>query len=625
MRYIWIVIFTFFFASVWAQDEYTFEIKAPTQVAVGQAFDIQFVITSSKRIEAISNFNAPMPRELTVHSGPSQMQSSSTSIINGQRTQSISLTLSYRVSAPREGMINIRPASIDIAGKTYRTGGASIQVSRSAPQQQQPQTHGRGFASASTANAPQQQQTPATISNEDVNIRASVNKRSVYEGEEVLLTYTLFTNINIQQFNIHRRTTGQGFWSESIKLNSRPVQHGRGLSLDLEKSLIYPQRSGRLTIDPLEIEVIANVVDRSRSQDPFGGLFGGLFSGVFGNVQQVRKNINSNRVTLDVKPLPEKGRYESFRGNVGQFTFDSKIDRTTLKANEALTITVTIGGRGNLRHIEAPTVQFPSDFEVFAPSITENIRVTENGMSGSKTFELLAIPRTQGSYIIPPIKFSYFDPRQGRYIEHRTEEFRITVNRGDERFMATSSTATTENIFLNRDIEFIKIRTSPLKPVDQKFLFSTAFWILFGLPFVLLLAFLIVRRQLEIRNADIAGLRNRRAFKEAKKNLRKAEKFMLENNKDAFYIEISQALWGFLSKKFNIPVAELSIENVHQALLNKHIQTDHIDQFLKALENCEFARFAPNGSSAQSMKEVYDEALMVISGIVRYLNENGKR
>jgi len=153
-------------------------------------------------------------------------------------------------------------------------------------------------------------------------------------------------------------------------------------------------------------------------------------------------------------------------------------------------------------------------------------------------------------------------------------------------------------------------------------LFSTLFWVLFGLPFVLLIAFLIVKKQLEIRNADIVGLRNKRAFKEARKNLRKAEKFMNENNKDAFYIEISQALWGFLSKKFNIPVSELSIENVHQVLLGKQIQSEHIDQFLKALENCEFARFAPNGSSAQSMKDVYDEALEVISNIVKYLNES---
>jgi hypothetical protein len=361
-------------------------------------------------------------------------------------------------------------------------------------------------------------------------------------------------------------------------------------------------------------------MNRSRSRDPFADFFNDLFGSVFGSVQQVKKTITSNRVVLNVKPLPEKGKPESFRGNVGQFTFKSKIDKTTLKANEALTITITIGGHGNLRHIEAPKVLFPSDFEVYEPIETENIQVGVEGMTGSKTFEFLAIPRTQGSYIIPSIEFSYFDPAQGRYIEHKTESYKITVNKGDERFSATSGATASDNQYLNRDIEFIKVRTSPLKDINQKFLFSTWFWTLFGLPFVLLIVFLIIRRQLDIRNADVVGLRNKRAFREAKRNLRKAEKFMMENDEKAFYIEISQALWGFLSKKFNIPVAELSIENVHQTLLGKQIQSEHIDQFLKALENCEFARFAPNGSSAQSMKEVYDEALEVISVIVRYLN-----
>ena len=625
MRYFWTVIFTLFFAQIQAADEYTFEVKSPTQVSVGQAFDIQFVITSTGRIDA-SNFQAPTFRNLDIHFGPSQSQSSSTSIINGQRSQTVSITLSYRVSAPREGMINFGPASIDIAGKTYKTSGASIRVSKASPAQQQQQQQQRqsGQASRSSANAQQQQpQQPATLSAEDVNLRASVNKNSVYEGEEILLTYTIFTNVGIRDLNIYSKTSSQGFWSEEIRGQFPAVQQGRGVSQALSKSLIYPQRSGRLAIDPLEIEVVAQVVTRpSRSRDPFADFFNDPFGSFFGtSVQQVKKTLSSNRININVKPLPTQGKPKSFRGNVGRFTFNSKIDKTTLKANEALTISVTIGGRGNLRHIETPEVLFPADFEVYAPIETENIQVGVGGMTGNKTFEFLAIPRTQGSYIIPPIEFSYFDPEQAKYISHRTEEFKITVQKGDERFMATAVGTATENKYLNRDIEFIKTRTSPLKDINQKFLFSTVFWLLFGLPFVLLTVFLIIRKQLDIQKADVVGLRNRRAFKEAKKNLRKAEKYMNEHNQEAFYIEISKALWGFLSKKFNIPVAELSIENVHHVLLGKQIQSEHIDQFLKALENCEFARFAPNGTSAQSMQDVYDEAFAVISSIVRHLNE----
>ncbi|MCL2414023.1 MAG: BatD family protein [Bacteroidales bacterium] len=611
MRYFLIGIFALFFASIQAEGDFTFEVRSPTLVGVGEPFNIQFVITSDRAINA-SNFQAPTFRGLNIHSGPSQSTSSSTSIINGVRSQTVTLTLTYRVSAVDVGVINFGPASIDIGGRTAQTRGASIEVSRTAQaQQQQRQT-------------PQPSE-PRALTDDDVSLRGTVNRTSVYQGEEILLTYTLFRNINIRQFSIHNRAPGQGFWSENIPLTLRPVQQDGGISLDLTRELIYPQHSGRLTIAPLEVEIVALVATRpaQRSRDPFADFFNDPFGSFFGmqQTQPVTKIVRSNPVVINVRPLPEQGKPESFRGDVGRFAFNSEIDRTTLRANEALTITVTISGRGNLRHIRPPEVRWPADFEVFTPTITENIQVTENGMSGSKTFQFLAIPRTQGSYSIPPIEFSFFDPTQSRYITHKTEEFRITVERGDQRFMATAVGTATESRYLNRDIEFIKMRTSPLRDINQKFLFSTLFWILFGLPFLLLIAFLIVRKQLEIRNADIVGSRNRRAFKEARKNLRKAEKFMNENNKDAFYIEISQALWGFLSKKFNIPVAELSIENVHHVLLGKQIQTEHIDQFLKALENCEFARFAPNGSSAQSMKDVYDEALEVISGIVKHLNE----
>lgn len=621
MRHLWIVILTLFFAQLRAQDDYTFEVKAPTQVGVGQAFDIQFVISSTKAIEA-TNFRAPTFKGLDIHFGPSQSQSSSTTIINGQRSQTVSIILSYRVSAPKEGIINFAPASIDIAGKTYKTSGVSLQVTKAQQQQQAYRGRSGGQTSRASANAPQPQQRPVTISDKDIFVRASANKRSVYEGEEIVLDYTLSTNVHVREYSIHKKPSSQGFWQENITINPKPVTHGNTVSLNLEKSLIYPQRSGKLNIDPLEIEVIAQVMNRSRSRDPFEDFFNGFFNS---SVQQIRKTITSNRINFDVKPLPEKGKPESFKGNVGRFTFKSKIDKTTLKANEALTITITIGGSGNLRHIEAPTVLFPADFEVYEPQENENIQVSASGMTGNKTFQFLAIPRTQGSYIIPAIEFSYFDPVQGKYIEHQTEEFKITVNKGDERFAATSNSVN-DNPYLNRDIEFIKIRTSPLKQIDHKFLFSPLFWGLFALPFFLLFALLIVRKRLDIRNADVIGLREKRALKEAKRNLRKAEKFMLENNKDAFYVEISQALWGFLSKKFNIPVAELSIDNVHQTLLGKNIQTEHIEQFLKALENCEFARFAPNGNSAQSMQEVYDEALAVIRMIVVNINTvKGKR
>ncbi|MDR2907954.1 MAG: BatD family protein [Bacteroidales bacterium] len=612
MRYIWIVILNLFFIAAQAQDDYTFEVKTPTQVAVGQVFDIQFVISTSQGgIEATSP-KFPAFKGLDVHFGPSQTQSSSTTIINGRRSQSVSLILYYRVSAPKAGMINFGPASIDIAGKTYKTQGVSIQVSKTAPAQQQ-----QGGRQRTYSGQAQQSATPTKITDKEVNIKAVANKYSPYEGEEVLLTHTLNTNINIRQYNIHKQPSNQGFWSEILQNNAKPVQHGNSISLLLEKALIYPQHSGKMTVDPLEIEIIAQIRNQQRSNDPFEDFFGSMF----GSVQQVQHTVRSNRITFNVKPLPEKGKPESFKGNVGRFTFKSDIDKTTLKANEALTISITIGGHGNLKHIEAPTVVFPTDFEVYEPQETDHIQVSESGMSGSKTFEFLAIPRTQGSYTIPPIAFSYFDPVQKKYIEHQTDEYKITVTKGDERFAATAKGSNSDNPYLNRDIEFIQARTSALQPINHKFLFSTLFWVLFALPFGMFGGFLMVRKQLDIRNADVVGLRNKRAFKEAKKNLRKAEKFMLEHNQNAFYIEISQALWGFLSKKFNIPVAELSIETVHQTLLGKNIQTEHIDAFLKALENCEFARFAPNGASAQSMQEVYDEALAVISSIVRHLSE----
>ncbi len=616
--YILFLLFSAF--QIWGQDV-RFTVSSPTTVAVGQRFQISFNVNTQN----VRNFKAPTFKGLDILSGPSQSVQSSYSYVNGVGSQSVNVSLSYVVAAPNTGNYNIGKASIEANGTVYESDAFTIRADKSAQPQQQRQG---GAASASSANAPQQQNANASpkINDNDLYIKATVSNANPYIGEQVIVTYKIYTSINVARLNFVKTPSNKGFWLEDLTENAnigqqREVINGKQYVVaEIRRIAIFPQEIGKISIEPMEVEALAQVrvQQQRRAADPFSDPFAFFDDAFFNPVVQVQKVLKSNTLTLNVKELPEAGKPLSFSGNVGHFDFKTTLDKTKLKANEALTYKAVISGSGNIGWIEKPSVEFPSDFDAYDPRTQENIVRSAGGLSGSRSFEYLLVPRTQGQYTIPAAEFSYFDPSSKKYVTLTAPEYNITVDKGDGK--APDLAGLQKKDYRNRDIEYIKTKNLHLTSVDAKLFFlSPLFWGLLALPLILFVFFFVWNKRRIAQQSDVVGMRNRKALKEAQKCLRKAETFLQDNQRDAFYIEISQALWGFLSQKFNIPVADLSIESVHNALVGKQITPELIDQFIATLNDCEFARFAPTTTQKEDMQKIYDEALDIIYKIVKEL------
>jgi len=589
-------------------DDIKFSASASsTTVGTGQQFSVTFSINSSGG----SNFKAPTFKGFSVLSGPNQSSSSSTQIINGVISQSVSFSYTYYLQAGNEGTYTIGPAYINISGKTYESNSITIKVIKDNSSTQNKTT---------PSNNQNQNQQQSTFSDKDIFIRASVSNTSPYIGEQIIVTYKLYTSVGISQYSINKTPSNKGLWSEDLtKENERPKQYKEYIDgkqyivAEIKKVAMFPQESGTLTIEPLEVDVVAQILtQRKRTNTIFD-----FFDDPFGSsVQNVKKSVKSNSSTLKVKLLPTVDKPEEFSGAVGNFTFSSNLSKNEVKANEAINLKISVSGRGNIKLIDKFDITFPTDFETYDPKITDNINKSENGISGTKTFDYLIIPRNQGNFTLKPIKFSYFDLNKGKYVTLTTPEYNIKVDKGDGRASSTTLTSVNkEDIkYIGSDIEHIKTKPSNLKPKGQFFFLSNIYFILLGIPVLLFVAALIFRRkQLKLRG-NLALLKNKKATKIARNRLKTAQKFLLNNDRNKFYNEISQAMWGYLSDKFNILLAELSIESVNQSLQNKSVNSEIIKQLIDNLNNCEFARFAPENESV-NMKKIYNEAIDIIKKI----------
>jgi hypothetical protein len=385
---------------------------------------------------------------------------------------------------------------------------------------------------------------------------------------------------------------------------------------DLRKLALYPQRTGDISIDPMELDCVAQLkVKSSKPRDPF---FDNFFDDPFfnRNVRNIEMNLVSNALSIKVRPLPSDNRPASFSGAVGQFTMKADIDRTELKANEPVVLKVTISGKGNIELVDQVIIDFPPDFETYDPKIANDISATASGISGSRTFEYLAIPRNAGRFTIKPISFSYFDLAKNSYVTLTSPEYSIQVEKGDQ-----ESTGITYSGVSQKDIQFIgsdirHIRTSafPLARINSHLYGSISFYLWLLVPLLLAIAIVLALRANDRRRGNVVLVKNRQANKVARKNLRKADEFLKSGQTEAFYIEISRALWGYISNKFNIPLSELSIETVSQRLEKKAVSQESISEFTEVLDGCEYARFAP-GDKTRKMSEIYDAALQIISKI----------
>ena len=384
---------------------------------------------------------------------------------------------------------------------------------------------------------------------------------------------------------------------------------------DIRKIVLFPLKSGRLTIDPLQLECVAQIKrqTRTRSGDPF---FDDFFNDPFfgSGTTNVEKSLKSNALFIDVRPLPEAGKPVTFSGAVGSFTLRSEIDKTKLKTNEALALKCVIAGQGNIQLIDKLNIAFPPDFETYDPKITSEIKNLATGISGNQTFEYLLIPRKPGRFTIKPITFSYYDLDKKAYVTLSSPEYIIEVEKGSgDAAVMTYSGANKEDIkYIGSDIRHIRDKYFSLSPKGRAFFPSLYFWLLMFIPLVLFILMVILWQKLSARRSDTVLMKNLRATKIARKRLRKAEGFLKNTEQEAFYVEISQALWGYLSDKFFIPLSELSIESVHEALLKKNVGEEIIQQFIETLNNTEYARFAP-GEKTLNMERIYQQALKIIT------------
>lgn len=591
-----------------AQDVTFTATTSSSTVAAGEQFQVTFSVNGNG-----SKFQAPTFKDFSVLMGPSQ--SMSTQFINGNVSQSISYT--YIIIAQREGTYEISPATIEVNGKKLQSNSLKITVVKGNPPQQQSQG-GSGNSGNNSSNAQ-----GSGLDSKSVFIKSFVDRSGVSIGEAITVTYKLCTKVNLVSYSISKLPSFTGFWSEDIPLQqqlqfSRQTIDGVLYSVaDVKKVVIYPQRSGALTVDPMEGEVIARVqVKRSRnSNDPFDQFFNDPF---FNNtIRDVKYPIKSEPVQITVKPLPEVTPDCHFNGTVGKFNAEFSLDKKETKTNEAVTLKIKFSGKGNIKLIEAPVVNLPPDIETYDPKVNDNITVAAGGSNGSRTYEYLLIPRKPGNYKIPLDPFCYYDVGKKNYVKISPPELSVTVERGAESGAATVSGTSKEDVkMLNKDIRFIKTTRLNDSSSGTLIFLSPTFFALQAFPFAALLLILVVRRKQIQQQSNIALLRSRKADSVARKRLKTAKRFLAANEKQKFLDEMFRALWGFVSDKLRIPVSELTRERIREELSLNNISDDVISSFSETVDACEYARFAP-ASEDYRLEDIYDKGISVITGLYK--------
>jgi hypothetical protein len=591
-----------------------FVANGPHEVSLGEQFEIAFSVNGNG-----SSFIGPQITGIAVLSGPNPSTSSNIQIINGQMTQSISTSFSFYLQATQIGTFTIPGATITVNGKRYRSNSLTIKVVK-------------GQTAAARQQQSQSGTTIATLGNKDVFLKAFVSKNNPVEGEQVIVNYKIYTRVPIPEYAVTKLPSSVGFWAQDLlESNYKPKQYTERINgqqyavAEIKKEALFPQKAGKLVIQPIQVDVVAQMAvkqtKKKRVTDPMGNdpFFDSFFNDVFSGpqVEHVKRSLTSNSLTINVQPLPNaknsSGKPVDFTGAVGQFNLSTHVDKTAVKADEPITLNITIAGKGNIKLIENPKIVFPSDFEVYDPKVSDNVITSGGGISGTKTFEYILIPRNPGKFTIKPFSFTFYDLEQHRYVTQTSPSYTFNVNKGDGKMYITGANQQNVNS-LDSDIRFIKQGSPKLKITGEYFWKSPLFWVWLILPALLFALLLILMKNELKKRRDAALMKNRRATRMARKRLSKAKSYLAEKDSDRFYEEVSQALWNYLSDKYYIQRAELSMETVRETLLHKNISENVVEELIKMLEHCEYARFAKAGK-ASDLQQVYDSAITLITKI----------
>ncbi|MBK9542227.1 MAG: protein BatD [Bacteroidetes bacterium] len=574
-------------------------------VAVGDQIQITYTLNGNG-----SNFRPPSFADFNVLAGPSQ--SSQVQIVNGSFSQTLSIT--YVLQAIKEGTFKIGSGEITAGNTKVFSNTVTIVVSKGTAKGSGGSTQGKQSGT----------QDAALAGGKNVFLKASVDKSNPYLGEGIVVTYRLYTKVNLVTYSIDKIPAMSGFWSQEIALPQQLEFHSENVDgvaykvADVKKLVVFPQRSGNLQLDPMEGDVTARIqVKRqsNNSNDPFGQFFNDpFFNNPFFNnsLQDVKVPLKSDPIRIAVKELPS-GAPATFNGAVGRLNYEVSLDKSETKAHEPVSLKIKVSGKGNIKLIDAPKIQFPPDFESYDPKEASNITATSAGVSGSKTFEYLIIPRNPGEFKIPVSSFSFFDLEKKQYKEVNVSELILKVTKGDE----NASTNTVSGVnksdlqILGKDIRFIKTYNPVFVQQSSPLFGSTLFYTAAAAPLVLFGFVLFLRRRNHAMQGNQSLLKSQRANRVALKRLSLAKKLLATNEKEKFLDEMFKALWGFVSDRLQIPVSGLSKESASEALAERKVPLELIQQFNETIDSCEFARFA--GSTGDSNEVIYQKGIDIIS------------
>lgn len=570
-------------------------------VAADERFTLQFTITTSGA--SAKNFKTPDLSKFLTLSGPNQ--STSMQIING--SVSSSQSFSYILQARETGKFTIGSAMIEVGGDQYKSNPIELTVTKSGGQKQQ---------------QAQSSKDDAVDVGDNLFLRAIVDRSRVYQGEQITVTYKIYTRARIVNYSINKLPTMTGFWGEELQLPQQvsltnEVVNGKQYQVGiLKKMALFPTQSGALEINPMELTCQVQVQSRRRSNDIFDQFFNDPFFGA----QTANVPLKSEPVKVTVLPLPSNNVPESFKGAVGKFTLRADLNKKRAKTNEPITLKATISGSGNVKILEAPNLKLPSDFEQYDPKVKEEISRTGESITGTKTFEWLIVPRYPGDKKIPSLEFTYFNIDQRRYITLQTNEFNVLVEKGSAEAPQNLTGLSKEDVkLLNQDIRFIKTDLGSLRKKEEKLFDPTVAITMTLIPFLAFIGLLVYRQKALSEMSDVVSFRSRKALKIAAKRLTSAKALLTANKPEAFYLEVSSAMWQYVSDKLSIERAALSIDNVTQKLQEKKISPELTGKIKECLEVCEFSRFAPGSYSQEEKNKMYEMASNVIIAAEREL------
>ena len=585
-------------------------VSTPSRVEAGENFRVSFKVTTQDVDDFRSGLHSTDVVE--VIAGPYTSSESSFQMVNGHTSSSSSITYTYTLYAAKSGVYNIPAAHARVGGKQISSRPAKVTVVGSA--------QGRGNNSPKMHEddnyQPHMKAAGSAISGRDLFIKVSANKKKVYEQEPILLTYKVYTLVDLTQLE-GKMPELTGFHTQEIPLPQQKSFHIERVNgkpyrtVTWSQYVMYPQMTGKMEIPSITFKGI--VVHQNRSVDPFEAFFNGGSGYV-----EVKRNIVAPSIKIDVLPLPHKPA--NFSGGVGKFNISAQLNKNELKAGDPLSLRIVVGGIGNLKLIKQPVVNFPKDWDKYDPKVTDKTKLTSNGLEGNMIYDILAVPRNQGHYTIPPVELTYYDTSLNQYKTIKTQSFEIEVAKGD----GSRSSVVDYSKDQPKDIKDIKKGEAELHSVDNFFFGSVGYLMSLLIPFAAFVALLVIFRKRAIDNADLVKMKGKKANKIATKRLRQANKLMLAGKTNEFYDEVLRALWGYVGDKLNMPAEKLSRENISEKLQSHNVDDNTISKFLSAIDDCEMMRFAP-GDPEGNMNKTFESAMTAIMEIENVMKKKSNK